>query len=65
MDPSKGTPKALNHTIPTLNFQIVPGADWQAFTLEFLQHQQCRGKQMFEQYVGPDAAKGLTCPLAK
>ncbi len=64
-DPSKGTPAGLNHQIPTLNFQIIPGADWQAFTLEFLQHQQCRGKRMFEQYVGPDAAKGLTCPLAK
>ena len=65
VDPSKGVPKAMNHAIPTLNFQIIPGADWHAFTLEFLQHQECRGKQMFEQFVGPDAAKGLTCPLAK
>jgi hypothetical protein len=65
VDPSQGVPKAMNHAIPTLNFQIIPGADWQAFTLEFLQHQECRGKQMFEQFVGADAAKGLTCPLAK
>jgi hypothetical protein len=65
VDPSKGTPKAPNHAIPTLNFQIIPAADWQAFTLEFLQHQECRGKMFFEQFVGADAAKGLTCPLAK
>jgi hypothetical protein len=64
-DPSKGTPKAPNHAISTLVFQIIPGTDWQAFTLEFLQHQECRGKLMYEQFVGPDAAKGLTCPLAK
>ena len=64
-DPSKGTPKHGNHAIATLNFQIVPSATWEAFTLEFLQHQECRGKQMFEQFVGADAAKGLTCPLAK
>ena len=64
-DPSKGAPKAMNHAIPTLNFQIIPGTEWQAFTLEFLQHQECRGKRAYEQFVGPDAAKGLTCPLAK
>jgi hypothetical protein len=65
VDPSKGIPKAPNHAIATLNFQIIPGAQWQAFTLEFLQHQECRGKMWFEQFVGPEAAKGLTCPLAK
>jgi hypothetical protein len=65
VDPSAGTPKAPNHAITTLNFQIIPGADWQAFTLEFLQHQECRGKMLFEQFLGPDTAKGLTCPLAK
>jgi hypothetical protein len=65
VDPSKGTPKGLNHTIPTLNFQIIPATDWQPFTLEFLQHQECRGKMLMEQYLGADAAKGLTCPLAK
>ena len=65
VDPSKGTPKGKNHAIATLNFQIVPSTTWEAFTLEFVQHQECRGKQMFEQFVGPDAAKGLTCPLAK
>jgi hypothetical protein len=64
-DPTKGVPKAPNHTIPTLVFQIIPGTDWQAFTLEFLQHQECRGKLMFEQFVAADAARGLTCPLAK
>jgi hypothetical protein len=67
VDPSKGVPKAPNHAIATLNFQIIPSASgvWEAFTLEFLQHQECRGKMLFEQYLGADAAKGLTCPLAK
>ncbi|MEO7095413.1 MAG: Ig domain-containing protein [Polyangiales bacterium] len=63
-DPSKGVPKTRNHKIATLNFQIIPGMHWEEFTLEFLKHQECRGKQMYEQYL-PDAAKGLTCPLAK
>ena len=66
-DPSKGVPKAPNKALPTLNFQIIPnGVDkWEAFTLDFLAHQECRGKTHFEQYIGKDAAKGLTCPLAK
>jgi hypothetical protein len=62
VDPSKGTPKAPNHRLATLVFQIVPGAYWEPFTLEFLQHQECRGKQLFEQYLG---ASSLSCPLAK
>ena len=62
-DPSTGTPKAPNHALPTLNFQIIPTTGWEAFTLEFLQHQECRGKLNFEQYAG--GAKGLTCPLLK
>jgi hypothetical protein len=64
-DPSKGMPKAPNHAIGTLAFQIIPGARWEDFTLEFLQYQQCRGKLLLTQYLGADAAKGLTCPLAK
>jgi len=66
-DPTKGVPKAPNHKIATLNFQIIPSASgvWEAFTLEFLQHQECRGKMLFEQYLGAASAKGLTCPLAK
>jgi hypothetical protein len=63
-DPSKGVPKTRNHKISTLNFVIIPTSHWEEFTLEFLKHQECRGKQMYEQYL-PDAAKGLTCPLAK
>jgi hypothetical protein len=65
-DPKAGEPKAKNHTIPTLNFQIIPTAQtatWEPFTLEFLAHQECRGKANLEQYLGPDAAKGLTCSL--
>ena len=57
--------KAPNHELPTLNFQIIPGADWQPFTLEFLKHQECRGKAQYEKYLGAELAKGLTCPLAK
>jgi hypothetical protein len=65
-DPKAGAPKAMNHTIPTLNFQIIPTAQtatWEPFTLEFLAHQECRGKVNLEQYLGADAAKGLTCSL--
>jgi hypothetical protein len=65
VDPSKGTPKAPNHAIGTLAFQIIPTTRWEDFTLEFLQYQECRGKMLFEQFIGADAAKGLTCPLAK
>ena len=67
VDPSKGTPTTKNHAIATLNFQIIPSASahWEAFTLEFLQHQECRGKLQLAEFLGPDAAKGLSCPLAK
>jgi hypothetical protein len=65
VDPSAGMPKAPNHAIATTQFEIVPTNQWSAFTLEFLQHQECRGKLLLEQYLGADAAKGLTCPLAK
>ena len=63
-DPSKGVPKTRNHKITTLNFQIIPSTHWEDFTLEFLKHQECRGKLMYDEFL-PDAAKGLTCPLAK
>jgi hypothetical protein len=65
VDPSKGMPKGLNKSIATLNFQIVPSTHWEEFTLEFLKHQECRGKQHLEEFLGPDAAKGFGCPLAK
>lgn len=78
VDPTKGTPKAPNHAIGTLNFQIIPGGPsesaplhlgpgtrWEDFTVEFLKHQECRGKMLLTQYLGDAAAKGLTCPLAK
>ncbi len=65
LDPSKGVPKKPNKKLATLNFQIVPGARWEAFTLDFLKHQECRGKSQFEKHLGAAAAKGLTCPLAK
>jgi hypothetical protein len=65
VDPTKGMPKKPNKKLATLNFQIVPGARWEAFTIDFLHHQECRGKQHLEKYLGATAAKGLTCPLAK
>ncbi len=65
VDPSKGVPKTRNKKIATLNFVIIPTTHWEEFTLEFLKHQECRGKAMLEEFIGPDAAKGLTCPLAK
>jgi len=64
VDPTKGTPKAPNKPLRTLNFQIIPAGTWEAFTIDFLHHQECRGKTHFEKYLGADAAKGLTCPLA-
>jgi len=65
IDPTKGVPKKPNKKLATLNFQIVPGARWEAFTLDFLKHQECRGKQHLEKYLGTSSAKRLTCPLAK
>nr|HEX4317575.1 Ig domain-containing protein [Kofleriaceae bacterium] len=67
VDPKAGEPKAKNHELATLNFQIIPTAQtasWEPFTLEFLDFQECRGKVNLETYLGADAAKGLTCPLA-
>jgi len=65
VDPTKGTPKTRNHALATTNFQIIPSAHWEEFTLEFLKHQECRGKGWLEEFLGKDAAKGFTCPLAK
>ena len=62
-DPSAGVPKAPNHALATLHFEIIPTQRWEPFTLEFLQHQECRAKQNFAQYAG--GAQGLTCPLLK
>jgi hypothetical protein len=64
-DPSAGAPKAPNKALATLNFQIIATDRWEAFTVDFLHHQECRGKTQLAQYLGADAAKGLTCPLAK
>jgi hypothetical protein len=63
VDPTKGTPKAPNKALATLNFQIIPGATWEAFTLDFLRIRVPRQAHL-EQFLGPDFAKRLTCPLA-
>jgi hypothetical protein len=64
-DPRAGVPKTRNKKLATLNFQIVPSTHWEAFTIDFLHHQECRGKNNLEEALGTDAAKGFTCPLAK
>ena len=64
-DPKLGAPKSRNKPIATLNIQIVPSSHWEAFTLEFLHHQECRGKQHLTEFLTADAAKGLGCPLQK
>lgn len=64
VDPTKGVPKKPNKKLETLNFVIVPQAKWEQFTLDFLKHQECRGKAHLEQFIGAEAAKKLTCPLA-
>jgi hypothetical protein len=61
-DPQHGTPRAPNPSIPTLDFQIVPGATWPAFTVEFMKDQECRAAKQIEQFLGKPS--GLTCPLA-
>jgi hypothetical protein len=63
-DPSKGVPKTRNKKLATLNFQIIPSTHWEEFTLEFLKHQECRGKERITEFLGAEAAKGLGCPLA-
>jgi hypothetical protein len=65
IDPSAGVPRQPNKQLATLNFVIIPQATWEPFTLDFLHHQECRGKQHLEQYLGAGAGKALTCPLAK
>jgi hypothetical protein len=61
VDTTKGAPKDPNKKIATLNFQIVPTTRWEEFTLEFLKHQECRGKGHLEEFLGPGAAKGFGC----
>jgi hypothetical protein len=56
VDPTAGG-GTTNHTIDTLNFQIVPTAEWQAFTLEFMKDQACKAKKVL-----PDGG-GLECEL--
>jgi hypothetical protein len=61
VDPSAGTPAAPNHSIPTLNFQIVPTEEWQAFMLEFQQDQECKAARSFETFYGKPS--GFACTL--
>lgn len=56
VDPDAGPP-STNHPLATLNFQIVPTAQWQAFTLEFMKDQACKASKVL-----PDGG-GLGCEL--
>jgi hypothetical protein len=60
--PGKGTPRAPNAPIATLDFQIIPSTIWPTFTLEFMKDQECKAAKQIEQFVGKPS--GLTCPLA-
>lgn len=62
-DPSKGVPKTRNKKLATLNFVIIPTTHWEEFTIDFLHHQECRGKERLEETFGPEAATGFGCPL--
>jgi hypothetical protein len=62
IDPSKGVPRIGNAALQTLNFQIVPSTHWEAFTLAFMQDQECKAKAHVEQFLTKPSA--LTCPLA-
>jgi hypothetical protein len=61
-DPSAGMPKAPNRAMPTLNFQIIPTHTWEAYTLEFMQDQECKTRKHLELALGK--APLLTCALA-
>lgn len=61
-DPRAGTPRMPNRALPTLNFQIVPGERWEAYTLEFMQDQQCKAAAFLEAAAGKPTK--LDCPLA-
>ena len=61
-DPRVGTPRLPNRALPTLNFQIVPGERWEAFTLELMQDQECKARVNLEAALGKPSK--LTCKLA-
>lgn len=60
--PAAGVPAAGNRKLPTLNFQIIPTTTWEAYTLEFMQDQECKARAHLEAALGKVPA--LTCALA-
>lgn len=60
--PGAGAPRAGNRPLPTLNFQIIPTHTWEAYTLEFMQDQECKAKAHLEAALGK--APALGCALA-
>jgi hypothetical protein len=56
VDPDAGAP-STNHPIATLNFQIVPTAQWSEFTLEFMKDQACKAAKVLP------AGSGVECQL--
>lgn len=62
IDPSAGTPTAMNKTLATTAFVIVPTDRWSEYTLDFQKDQECRSKEAFTTYLGKKTS--LSCPLA-
>jgi len=62
VDPRAGTPRAPNRPLPTTAFQIVPTFRWEAFTLDFMQDQECKARVHLEEALG--RTPQLDCALA-
>ncbi|MEZ4366910.1 MAG: hypothetical protein R2939_11545 [Kofleriaceae bacterium] len=60
VDPRAGAP-SLNAPIPTVQFQIVPGATYETYLVDFMEDQQCRASAHLQHYLGK---AGLGCPGA-
>jgi hypothetical protein len=56
VDPDAGAP-STNHPIATLNFQIVPTAQWSEYALEFMKDQACKAAKVLP------AGSGVECQL--
>ncbi len=55
VDPDAGAP-TINKKLDTLNFQIIPTAEWQAFTLEFMKDQACKAAKVLPEGNGIECA---------
>jgi hypothetical protein len=62
IDPGAGTPTAMNKSLATTAFVIVPTDRWSEYTLDFQKDQECRAKRAFSTYLKKNTS--LSCPLA-